>query len=128
MGGLAAVMTTGMLAFGFVPAQAAAVAKVELQAALTGSHAFSHAVGSAKFESGRHGRELIVSVSHVARLAGRSLVVFVHGARAGTMTVSRTGFAHMDRHGVPACQAGQAIRVRTKAGTLVVSGTFRRHH
>jgi len=45
------------------------------------------------------------------------------------MTVSRAGYAHMDRHsGVPACRSGQLIRVRTRSGTLVTSGTFRTHH
>lgn len=38
-------------------------------------------------ESGDHGRELEVHVSRIARLAGWKLVVYVHGARAGTMTV-----------------------------------------
>jgi hypothetical protein len=127
MGALAAMLTTGMVAFGTLPAQAAAQ-RVELQAVLHGSHAFPHATGSARFESGNHGRELTVTVSHIARLAGRHLTVFVHGARAGTMTVSRTGVAHLHHHGVPACRAGQRVRVRTGTGTLVASGIFRRHH
>ena len=127
MGALAAMLTTGVVAFGTLPAQAA-VQKVELTAVLHGSQAFPHATGSAKFESGNRGRELTVTVSHIARLAGRHLTVFVHGARAGRMTVSRTGVAHMHRHGVPACTAGQTIRIRTGTGALVASGIFRRHH
>ena len=44
------------------------------------------------------------------------------------MTVTRAGTAHLDRHGVRACRAGQRVRVRTRSGTLVAAGTFRRHH
>lgn len=69
-----------------------------------------------------------VHLGGVARLAGRHLVVYVHGSRAGTMTVSRTGYTHLDRHGAPACRAEQAVRVRTGCGPLVAGGTFRRHH
>jgi hypothetical protein len=128
-GGLAAAaMTAGMLAAGTVPAQAA-MHGMELQAALHGGHAYPRAGGTAAYESGDHGRELEVHVSHIARLAGWKLVVYVHGARAGTMTVSRAGYARLDRHrGVPACRSGQPVRVRTRSGTLVASGTFRAHH
>ncbi|HEY2551670.1 MAG TPA: hypothetical protein VGI64_13950 [Streptosporangiaceae bacterium] len=124
--GLGAAMTGGLLAFGTIPAQAS-VHRTELHAALHGSHAFPRAAGHATFEIRNDGRELDVRVSHIARLAGKRLVVFVHGARAGTMTVTMAGTAHLDRHGVPATKAGQMIRVRTNAaGTLVASGTFHR--
>jgi len=57
-GGLAAaVAAAGMLAAGTVPAQAAT--HMELQAALHGSHAYPRAGGSAAYESGNHGRELL---------------------------------------------------------------------
>jgi hypothetical protein len=126
----AAAVAAGVLAAGTVPAQAAAMRGRELQAALHGGHVYPRAGGRAAYESGDHGRELEVHVSHVARLAGRRLVVYVHGVRAGAMTFSRAGRAHMDRHhGVPACRSGQSVRVRTRSGTLVVSGTFRtRNH
>ena len=59
---------------------------------------------------------------------GTRLVVYVHGIRAGTMTVSRSGHAHLDlARGVPACGAGQPVRVRTMNGALIASGTFYRH-
>ncbi|HUZ36474.1 MAG TPA: hypothetical protein VMV17_09100 [Streptosporangiaceae bacterium] len=121
-------MTAGLLAAGTVPAQAA-MHGMELQAALHSSHAYPRAAGSAAYESGDHGRELDVHLSHIARLAGGKLVVYLHGARAGTMTVSGAGYAHMDHHsGVPACRSGQPVRVRTRSGTLVASGTFHTHH
>ncbi|HVB46204.1 MAG TPA: hypothetical protein VNF47_26325 [Streptosporangiaceae bacterium] len=126
---LATAMTTGMAITGTLPAQAAPMHNIELHVVLHGSNAHPMATGTASFESGDHGRELDVHVSRIPGLAGSHLVVYVHGVRAGTMTVSRAGFAHLDRHrGVPACRSGQAIRVRTRSGTLVASGIFRRHH
>lgn len=130
-GGLAAaVAAAGMLA-GTVPAQAATAApaqsRMELQAGLHGSSAYPRAGGHASYMS-YYRRELHVQVWDVSRLRGRTLVVYVHGTRAGTMTVTRYGTAHLNRYrAVPACQAGQPIRVRTRAGTLVASGIFRHH-
>ena len=125
----AAAMTTATAAGAMIPAQAAVMHDMELHAALHGSHAYPKATGTASFESGDHGRELDVQVSRIPGLAGSRLVIFVHGVRAGTMTVSGAGSAHLDRHGgVPACRSGQAIRVRTGSGTLVGSGIFRPHH
>jgi hypothetical protein len=124
----AAMVGSGIAVAGVLPAQAASAQRVELHAALTGSQAHPRARGTATFESGDHGRQLHVHLRGVAGLAGRHLVVYVHGARAGTMTVTRAGFAHLDRHGAPACRAGQPVRVRTGSGTLVAAGTFRRDH
>lgn len=103
---------------------------MELQAGLHGSHAYPRVTGTAGYEPGDHGRELDVHLSRATRLAGSHLVIYLHGIRTGTMTVSRSGYAHMDRHaGVPLCRAGQVIRIRTRSGALVASGTFRiRHH
>ena len=136
----AAALAAGMLTAGTIPAsagtaqatgtaQVTAMHQMELQAGLYGSRAFPRAGGTASYQSGGHGRELDIHVSHLTRLAGWQLIVYVHGARAGTMTVSRTGYAHLDlRRGVPACKAGQPVRVRTRGGTLVASGTFGIHH
>lgn len=136
----AAALAAGVVLAGTVPAwagtaQATTTAQVtamhgmELHAALRGSHAYPRASGTASYEYGHRGRELDVRVSHLTRLAGQRLIVYVHGAKAGTMTVSRTGYAHLELHrGVFACKAGQPVRVRTVSETLVASGTFRVHH
>lgn len=94
----AAAMTTGLAVAGSLPARAALMQHIELHAALQGSHAHPRTIGTAFYESGDHGRVLDVHVSRIAGLAGSRLTVYVHGVRAGTMTVSRTGFAHLDRH------------------------------
>lgn len=142
----AAALAAGMVTAGTVPAWAAtaqtagtaqvtsaarvtAMHEMELHAALRGSHAYPHASGTAAYESDHHGRELDVRVSHLAGLAGRHLTVYVHGVKAGTVTVTRAGSAHLQLHrGVPACHAGQIVKLRTAGGTLVASGTFRIHH
>lgn len=129
LGLVPAVAAAGLLAAGIGPVQASARQDTGLHAALHGSQTFPRATGNARFEVRHNGRELHVSLSHATRLAGARLVIFVHGTRTGTMVVSPAGTAHLDRHhGVPATRAGQPIRVRTRAGTLVVSGTFRVDH
>lgn len=130
-GVLAAATAAGLLSAGAVPAQAAgaapAQARMELQAGLHGSSAYPHAGGHASYES-YYRRELHVGVWNIRRLGGRILVVYVHGTKAGTMRVSGYGSAHLNRYrGVPACRAGDTVRVRTRSGTLVASGTFRHH-
>lgn len=134
-GVLLAVATTGGLATASaaVPAQAATAAtaccmrSTQLEAGLHGSKAYPRVRGHADYMSSWR-RELDVSIWHARRLAGKTLVVYVHGTRAGTMHVWRGGSAHMSRHrGVPRCSAGTAIRIRTRSGKLVASGTFRRH-
>ena len=125
---LAGAMTVGMLGSGVAFAQVAPMQRVEVTATLHGSRTFPQAAGNARFESRAGHRELTVNLSGAARLAGRTLVVFVHGTRAGTMTVTTAGRAHLHRHGAPACRAGQPVRIRTRAGTLVASGIFRTHH
>ncbi len=97
-----------------------------LEAGLRGG--YPHAAGHADYQSGWGHRHLDVQVWNIRRLAGTRLVVYVHGTRAGTMTVSRSGYAHLGlARGVPACGAGQPVRVRTPKGALIASGTFYRH-
>lgn len=99
---------------------------MHLEAGLRGG--YPHAAGHADYQSGWRSRHLEVRVWNIRRLAGARLVVYVHGTRAGRMTVSRSGYAHLDlARGVPACGAGQPVRVRTAKGALVASGTFYRH-
>ncbi len=141
----AAALGVGLLAAGTVPAwagtaqpagtaqaagtvQVTAMHETELQAGLRAGHAYPHAAGTAVYEADHHGRTLDVRLSHLNRLAGRHLVVYVHGVRVGMMTVSRAGYAHLELHrGVLTCRAGQSVQVRI-GGSVVLSGTFRVHH
>jgi hypothetical protein len=137
--GLAAAATAGaLLAAGSVSAQAAPAAAAStartvccmrsgLEAGLHGSSAYRSVRGHAEFRSwGR--RHLEVSLWNARHLAGRTLVVYVHGTRAGTMHIGRGGSGHFNRsRGVPRCSAGTVILIRTQSGTRVASGTFHRH-
>ena len=70
-------------------------------------------------------------LSCVMRLSGHRVVVKVAGVTIGTMLVSSDGMAHRNwdtanGHIVPAVSAGDEVRVTTRKGALVVSGTFHR--
>jgi hypothetical protein len=61
-----------------------------------------------------------------AAMHGMELQAALHSSHAYPRAA---GYAHMDHHsGVPACRSGQPVRVRTRSGTLVASGTFHTHH
>lgn len=138
--GLAAAITTGgLLAGTAIPAHAAAPAPaahavaaarmpgMHLDAGLHGGGGYRSARGHAGYESYWR-RHLDVSVWNARRLAGRTVVVYVHGTRVGTMRIWRGGSGHFERsRGVPRCSAGTIISIRTRSGALVASGTFHRH-
>ncbi|MGZ4493700.1 MAG: hypothetical protein ACXVWU_03270 [Nocardioides sp.] len=123
-GGLLAAGTSAAL---LVPMAAPAQAvEVELEARMHATAAFPHARGHAEYESDSHGREFEISVAGVRALAGRRLIVRVHGDVVGRMTVNHDGRAHLDRHGVPRMAAGNVVRVRTGSGRLVTYGVLHR--
>lgn len=94
-----------------------------LEAGLYGSSAYRSVRGHGDYQSyGR--RHLEVSVWNARRLAGRTLIVYAHGTRVGTMHILG-GSGHFSRSsGIPACSPGTTIRIRTGSGTLDASGTF----
>jgi hypothetical protein len=99
-----------------------------LETGLHGSSTYPRAAGHAAYEARYSHRELHVRMWNLRRLHGRLLIVYVHGTRTGSMRVTSYGTARLNRYrDVARCQAGQAVRVRTGNGTLVGSGTFRRH-
>ena len=108
------------------PAQAA---EVDCYAHMNSTTAYPNAHGGTRYESHTDWREFEIHVAGIQNLAGKRLVVRAHGALVGRMRVSQYGRAHLYRHtGVPSMQGGDRIRVRTKAGTLVTSGTLRNMH
>lgn len=112
------------------PAQATALDNVELHAGLHHSAAFPRAHGRSEYDQEGAKRELDVTV-RVARLAGRSVTVRVHGTLVGRVHVSAGGVAHREwktEHGdrVPTVSAGDVLRVTAPSGRLVVSGRY--HH
>ena len=120
---VAATSTAALVLPAASPAQAA---EIDLEAHLGPTAAFTHVHGEAEFEQQGSLREFNISIHRVRKLAGRTVVVRVHGTFVGRMRVHADGFAHMDRHaGVPGMSAGDVVRVRTKAGKLVTRGALR---
>lgn len=99
---------------------------MHLEAGLHGSSAYPSVRGHADYMSSWR-RELDVSIWNARSLAGRTVVLYVDGTRAGTLHVWSGGSAHLNHHrGVLRCSPGTAIRIRTRSGKLVASGTFHR--
>ncbi|HEX5017426.1 MAG TPA: hypothetical protein VFX15_07565 [Actinomycetes bacterium] len=116
------LVTVIVAAIVFALAGPAAGVHNDLQAKLRGAD-FPAARGLADYD-GRHGhdhRALDVKVRNISRLAGRTLVVRVHGVRLGTMQVTSTGRAHLHRHRLFAIQEGWRIRVVTQQSHKVVA-------
>lgn len=106
--------------------QAAAAHGMHLGAGLRGNGAYQVIRGHASYESYRY-RHMDLSLWNARRLAGRTLVVYVHGTRVGSMRIWGGGLGRFTaRRGVPRCSAGTAIAIRTRTGALVASGTFHR--
>lgn len=127
-------LTAGALIVGFAVAPAAiAATEVHVDARLHGSSSFSRATGFSEYERAGTQRDVEVTVNHVARLAGKTLKVYVNGNWVGTMPVRSTGFAHREwdtDHGqrVPFAAAGDPVRVRTMGGKLIASGIYLPEH
>lgn len=124
----AAVMGLTLLAPA-VPA-GAATSEVDFHARLHGTSAFPSAFGHSEYGRTARHRDVEVTVNNLpARLRGHRVTVFVSGRRVGTMLVNRAGHASREwktEHGqfVPFARAGSLCRVRTSAGTLIVSGRY----
>jgi len=121
----------GLLALGIagavlVPlASPAQAARVDLEAFMRPTAAFSHAHGQAGYEAEHGTRHFELELHGVARLHGKLVAVRVHGTFVGRMRVSAQGEAHLDRRsGVPRMSVGDVVRVRTGSGRLVSQGTF----
>jgi hypothetical protein len=106
-----------------------AQATVNQQIPLTPRPAYHRAHGSAQYQAQPGQSEFQVEISRLTSLAGNSLLVQVNGANVGSMKVSKTGIAQLNRNSelgqrVPSIVHGSTVTVKTKAGTLIASGTF----
>jgi hypothetical protein len=92
---------------------------------LKASSAYPGTSGKAKFQTEGQ-RELEVEVEHVRRLAGKRVNFFVNSTKIGSARISALGAAQINRRGstFPAVQSGTLIKVKTAAGSTVVSGRF----
>jgi hypothetical protein len=124
--GITMAVMIGTIAVG-PPAQA--VTEIDLDARLSHSASFTHAVGFSEYERIGSQRDVEITVNNIPGLAGKRLKVYVNRQWVGTMLVRQAGYAHREwdtEHGklVPFASAGDPVRVRTPSGRLVVSGFY----
>jgi hypothetical protein len=121
-------VTASSMAFALM-APAAIAAEVDLRTRLQGSATFTKATGFSEYDRSSHDREIEVTVRNIGGLAGRNVVVFVHGMKVGAVRVSSAGVAHREwdterGQSVPVASAGDVVSIRTVGGTLVASGKY----
>jgi len=125
---IVAVLTFSTMSFTAV-APTAQAAEVDLRARLDGSTAFLRASGFSEYDRNATERDVEVTVRNIARLAGKRVTVYVSGSKVGTIRVRAAGVAHREwdtERGqfVPIASAGDFVKIRTTAGSLVASGKF----
>ncbi|HET8604399.1 MAG TPA: hypothetical protein VFM09_10750 [Marmoricola sp.] len=120
--------TAGAVAVVGVTAAPAQASEVELHARMHPTAAYPSARGSASYEADHEGTEFELHLAGIGKLAGKRVTVRVHGSFVGRMRVTAAGTASLHRRGGPTCGRGDAVRVRTGAGTLVSSGRFVSEH
>ena len=97
--------------------------------ALRGSAPYANANGTAKYKAEGGEREFQVELEDARSLAGKTLSVYVNGAKVGSFRVNNLGNGRLSRNtdlgqSVPMIAAGAQVQIKTAAGALVVSGSF----
>jgi len=96
---------------------------------LTGSAQYPNAKGTAKYKDRGGEREFQVELENARSLAGKTVDVYANGTKVGSFKVSALGAGRLNRNSdlgqsVPNITAGSAIQIKTRAGVLIVSGSF----
>ena len=109
----------------FAVTETAQAKGTETRISLIGSARFPNAKGTAKYKVGTE-REFQVEVENVRALVGKRLSVFVNGTKVGSFVVNSLGVGRLALRGtaVPTIQPGVTVKIKTRTGTLVVSGKF----
>lgn len=97
--------------------------------ALRGSAQYPNAKGTAKYKAEGGEREFQVELENAKSLAGKTVDVYANGAKVGSFKVTTLGTGRLNRNtdrgqSVPMIRAGSAIQIKTRAGVLIVSGSF----
>lgn len=100
-----------------------------IRIALRGSAQYPNAKGTAKYKADGGEREFQVELENAKPLAGKMVDVYANGAKVGSFKVTALGTGRLNRNtdlgqNVPAIGAGSAIQIKTRAGVLIVSGSF----
>lgn len=96
---------------------------------LTGSAQYANAKGTAKYKNSGGEREFQVELENAKSLAGKTVDVYANGAKVGSFRVSNLGRGSLNRNtdrgqNVPNITNGSLIQIKTKAGAVIVSGSF----
>ena len=123
------VFGTVLAMSGLLFVSVAQAAEIDLFARLAGSSAFPNATGTSEYDRGAEGRDVEITVRHIAKLAGKRVTFYVAGHKIGTAIVRSTGVAHIERdteHGqyVPKASAGKGVSARTVGGTVIARGIY----
>lgn len=101
----------------------------DIRIRLTGSAQYPNAKGTAKYKDRGGEREFQVELENARSLAGKTVDVYANGAKVGSFKVSALGAGRLNRNtdlgqSVPMIKGGSAIQIKTRAGALIVSGSF----
>jgi hypothetical protein len=101
----------------------------DVRVALRGSAQYPSAKGTAKYKNEGGEREFQVELENARSLAGKTVDVYANGAKVGSFKVNSLGRGGLNRNSdrgqsVPNIRAGSLIQIKTRAGGLIVSGSF----
>lgn len=100
-----------------------------IRISLRGSAQYPTAKGTAKYKAEGGEREFQVELENAKSLAGKTVDVYANGAKVGSFKVTALGTGRFNRNtdrgqSVPMIRAGSAVQIKTRAGVLIVSGSF----
>jgi hypothetical protein len=100
-----------------------------IRISLRGSTQYPNAKGTAKYKAEGGEREFQVELENAKPLAGKTVDVYANGVKVGSFKVTALGTGRLNRNtdlgqSVPMIGAGSAIQIKTRAGVLIVSGSF----
>jgi hypothetical protein len=101
----------------------------DIRVTLRGSAPYANAKGTAKYKNEGGEREFQAELENAKALAGKTVDVYANGAKVGSFRVNNLGRGEMNRNSdrgqsVPNIHAGSAVQIKTKAGVVIVSGSF----
>jgi hypothetical protein len=107
----------------------AALAKTFAGSTLVGSANYPAASGRVTLQQNRGVQYFVVEVTNVGQLAGTELNLFVAGVQAGGVMIRPTGDGRravpvIPGSPIPQVTAAMPVQLKTRAGVVVVSGTF----
>ena len=96
---------------------------------LAAAGTYANAKGKATYKVNGAEREFEAEVENIKSLKGKTVSVFVNGAKVGSAVVDSFGQAHVELSTqlgdtVPAVKKGDTVQFKNASGALIVSGKF----